>query len=180
MTSSAVSSAPRLAGDRKPALTHSVCHLSAGHMAAGQATEVLTLMPNRLARPRSDVYEAEVLWDDPAMTAHAAPRCVAVAKARTPPQCSVHPRCPQVERAGGTRHAGDMLERTQGSEDERDEGGGDDLDAAADLNAQQQRVLRRPEHVTAHHLPARLLRLVLRPCAPPQPLIAPGAVTGGF
>ena len=56
-------------------------------------------------------------------------------------------------------------ERTEGREDEGDEGGGDDLDAAAHLHAQQQRVAGRPEHVAADHLPARLLRLVLRPCA---------------
>ena len=52
--------------------------------------------------------------------------------------------------------------RTQGGEEEGNEGGEDDLDAAAQLHAQQRCVPGRSEHVPAHHLPPALLNIVLR------------------
>lgn len=56
----------------------------------------------------------------------------------------------------------ELMWRTQGGEEEGDEGGEDDLDAAAQLHAQQRGITGRPEHVPAHHLPPALLDIVLR------------------
>lgn len=59
-----------------------------------------------------------------------------------------------------------MRGRTEGGKEEGDEGGEDDLDAGAQLHAQQHCALGRPEHIPAHHLPPALLHIILRACAP--------------
>jgi len=54
---------------------------------------------------------------------------------------------------------------TQGGKEEGDEGREDDLDARAQLHAQQRGILGRPEHVPAHHLPAAFLHVILGACS---------------
>ena len=65
---------------------------------------------------------------------------------------------------GQLRRQGQGGGRTKSGEEESDEEGGRDLDAGADLHAEQRDVARRSEHVACHHLPPALLHVVFGPC----------------